>query len=98
MFKVIISGGGPTGMMLASEWRLHNVDVLVLEAEEPSQTVRAPAPPQHRNLDQRGLLERFLALGQQHADGVDVETADGVHSLVRRRLGGGFPGEAARLD
>ena len=29
MIDVIISGGGPTGMMLASELRLRNVDVLV---------------------------------------------------------------------
>jgi ribulose 1,5-bisphosphate synthetase/thiazole synthase len=33
MFDVIISGGGPTGMMLASELRLHDVDVLVLEKD-----------------------------------------------------------------
>ena len=31
MFDVIIAGGGPTGLMLASELRLHDVHVLVLE-------------------------------------------------------------------
>ena len=30
MHDVIISGGGPTGMMLAAELRLHGVDFLVL--------------------------------------------------------------------
>jgi hypothetical protein len=38
MIDVIVAGGGPTGVMLASELRLHGVDVLVLEKEaEPTQ-------------------------------------------------------------
>ena len=42
MHDVIISGGGPTGMMLAAELRLHGVDVLVLERDlEPSPVVRS---------------------------------------------------------
>ena len=69
MFDVIISGGGPTGMMLASELRLHNVDVLVLEKDaEPSPTVRSLGlhPRSIEIMDQRGLLERFLEQGQQY--------------------------------
>ena len=73
MFDVIISGGGPTGMMLASELRLHDVDVLVLEKDaEPSKAVRSLGlhPRSIEIMDQRGLLDRFLAHGQQYPGGV----------------------------
>jgi 2-polyprenyl-6-methoxyphenol hydroxylase-like FAD-dependent oxidoreductase len=69
MIDVIIAGGGPTGMMLASESRLHGVDVLVLEKEaEPTKQVRSLGLHVRsiEILDQRGLLERFLAHGQQY--------------------------------
>jgi 2-polyprenyl-6-methoxyphenol hydroxylase-like FAD-dependent oxidoreductase len=69
MFDVIISGGGPTGMMLASELRLHEVDVLVLEKDaEPGNAVRSLGlhPRSIEIMDQRGLLDRFLAHGQQY--------------------------------
>ncbi|MFD3446358.1 FAD-dependent monooxygenase [Microbacteriaceae bacterium 4G12] len=69
MADVIIVGGGPTGMMLASELRLHGIDVLVLERDtEPSPTVRSLGlhPRSIEILDQRGLLDRFLAHGQRY--------------------------------
>ena len=73
MPEVIIGGGGPTGMMLACELRLHDVDVLVLEREAvPSALVRSLGlqPRSVEIMDQRGLLDRFLALGQRYPAGV----------------------------
>lgn len=66
MFDVIVVGGGPTGMMLAAELRLHGVRVVVLERDEaPTPVVRSLGLHVRsiEIMDQRGLLERFLAEG-----------------------------------
>jgi 2-polyprenyl-6-methoxyphenol hydroxylase-like FAD-dependent oxidoreductase len=67
MESVIIAGGGPTGLMLACELRLAGVDVLVLERlAEPSGESRAGGIHARTMevLDQRGMLEPFLAAGR----------------------------------
>jgi rifampicin monooxygenase len=72
MTDVIVAGGGPTGVMLAGELRLHGVQVLVLEKDaEPTRVVRGLGLHARsiEVMDQRGLLDRFLELGTQHPVG-----------------------------
>ncbi|MBB5866967.1 2-polyprenyl-6-methoxyphenol hydroxylase-like FAD-dependent oxidoreductase [Allocatelliglobosispora scoriae] len=72
MIDVVIAGGGPTGVMLAAELRLHGVQVLVLERDTaPTPVVRSLGLHARsiEIMDQRGLLDRFLALGTRYPIG-----------------------------
>ncbi len=79
MIDVLVVGGGPTGLMLACELRLHGVGVVLLErlaaptGESRGQGLHARSV---EVMDQRGLLERFRAVSEEF------------------RVGGLFAGEA----
>ena len=65
---VVIAGGGPTGLMLASELALAGVDVAVVERRASQELAGTRAGGLHsctiEVLDQRGIADRFLAEGQ----------------------------------
>lgn len=67
---VVIAGGGPTGLMLASELALVGVDVAVVERRLTKDRQGARAGGLHARslelLDQRGIVDRFLAEGQTY--------------------------------
>nr|WP_227025808.1 FAD-dependent monooxygenase [Streptomyces fodineus] len=63
---VVVAGAGPTGLMLACELRLAGVEVMVVE-QLAERTGESRAGGMHSRtlevLDQRGVLDRFLAAG-----------------------------------
>jgi 3-(3-hydroxy-phenyl)propionate hydroxylase len=65
---VVIAGGGPTGMMLAAELALAQVDVVIVEQRATPDPDRARAGGLHARtievLDQRGIADRFLQEGK----------------------------------
>ena len=65
---VVVAGGGPTGMMLAAELAIAGVDVVVVERRVDQQVDGSRAggllPRTMEVLDQRGVVDRFLAEGQ----------------------------------
>lgn len=68
-YDVIISGAGPTGLMLACELGLHGVSVLVLERlPEPDQTVKAGSVniPTTEAFYRRDLLPELAAAQEQN--------------------------------
>jgi 3-(3-hydroxy-phenyl)propionate hydroxylase len=66
--SVVIAGGGPTGLMLAAELALANVEAVVLERRPNQQLAGSRAGGLHARtieiLDQRGVAERFLEAGK----------------------------------
>ena len=65
---VVIAGAGPTGMMLAAELTLAGTDVLIVEPR-PSFTLESSRSKGLHSrtievLDQRGIVDRFLAEGK----------------------------------
>ena len=66
---VVIAGGGPTGLMLAGELALADIDVVIVErrvTQELDGSRRRSHPRTIEVLDQRGIAERFISAGQQH--------------------------------
>ncbi|ATO67715.1 hypothetical protein BB737_10380 [Mycobacterium avium subsp. hominissuis] len=65
---VLVAGAGPTGLMLAGELGLAGVDVAVVERRADQQLIGSRAGGLHARtleiLDQRGIVDRFLAEGQ----------------------------------
>jgi len=65
---VVIAGGGPTGLMLAGELALGEVDVAVVERRASQDLLGSRAGGLHSRtievLDQRGIADRFLSEGQ----------------------------------
>ena len=67
---VVIAGGGPTGMMLAAELTLANIDVAIIERRASPDLAGSRAGGLHSRtlevLDQRGVVDRFLSEGTKH--------------------------------
>ncbi|WP_439369560.1 FAD-dependent monooxygenase [Bradyrhizobium sp. DASA03120] len=65
---VVIAGGGPTGLMLAAELALAQIDVAIVERRASQDLGGMRAGGLHARsieiLDQRGVAERFLREGQ----------------------------------
>lgn len=67
---VVIAGGGPTGLVLAAELALAHADVAIVERRMNQDLDGSRAggllPRTIELLDQRGVADRFVSLGQQH--------------------------------
>jgi 2-polyprenyl-6-methoxyphenol hydroxylase-like FAD-dependent oxidoreductase len=66
--SVVIAGGGPTGLMLAGELALAEIDVAIVERRPNQELAGSRAGGLHSRtieiLDQRGIADRFLSKGQ----------------------------------
>ena len=81
---VVIAGGGPTGMMLGAELTLAGTDVLIVERRPSVELESSRSRGLHSRtievLDQRGVVDRFLAEGKamqvQAFAGVPMDISD----------------------
>ena len=81
---VVIAGGGPTGMMLAAELTLAGTDVVIVERRASFRLESSRSRGLHSRtievLDQRGVVDRFLAEGRtaqvQAFGGVAMDISD----------------------
>ena len=81
---VVIAGGGPTGMMLAAELTLAGTDVVIVERRASFKLESSRSRGLHSRtievLDQRGVVDRFLAEGRtvqvQAFAGVPMDISD----------------------
>ena len=81
---VVIVGGGPAGMMLAAELTLAGTDVVIVERRASFKLESARSRGLHSRtievLDQRGIVDRFLAEGRtvqvQSFAGVPLDISD----------------------
>jgi 3-(3-hydroxy-phenyl)propionate hydroxylase len=68
--QVLISGAGPTGLMLAAELALAGIDVAILERRTTQERIGPGALGLHSRtlevLDQRGVADRFVSQGTKH--------------------------------
>src|SRR5690349_10376284 len=68
--EIVIAGGGPTGLMLAAELKLAGVDVVIIERRANQLLDESRAKGLHSRavevLDQRGIAERFISVGQRY--------------------------------
>src|SRR3954468_10575768 len=66
--RVVIAGGGPTGLMLAAELALAGVDVAIVERRVNQDLAGSRAGGLHSRtieiFDMRGIADRFLSEGQ----------------------------------
>lgn len=82
--SVLIAGGGPTGLMLAGELALAGIDVVIIERRTRQALDGSRAGGLHSRtievLDQRGIVDRFLAEGQamqvQGFAGIPLDISD----------------------
>src|ERR1700732_2098851 len=82
--SVVIAGGGPTGMMLAAELTLAGTDVVIVERRASFKLESPRSRGLHSRtievLDQRGVVDRFLAEGKpmqvQAFGGVPMDISD----------------------